>query len=128
MAEGWTCGKGLAANAPLLTAMAEMISALAEILDGHTRSLNLTDGDSRTEYAAYASLVAQQRMIATALQSLADEMVSYESLPMGIHDMGVLMSPELEETFERLITSERALLQRLTNTVAEHEEMREASE
>jgi hypothetical protein len=123
MSDEWTCGKGLAAHAPLPGAIAGMLSALAEMLDSHTRALDLTEEAGRAEYAAYSSLVAQQRMIAAALTSVGDEMAGYATLPMAPHDMAVLASPESGAAFQALIDAEKALLQVLTATVEEHEGM-----
>jgi hypothetical protein len=123
MTEEWTCGKGLAAHAPLPLAIGDMLAALATMLDAHTRVLDLTDEHGRTEYAAYASLVAQQRMIARALRSMSKEMSGYQDMPMARHDMGILESEEFGETFKALVHAEKALLRVLTETVDEHEQM-----
>jgi hypothetical protein len=123
MANEWTCGKGLAAHAGLPLATGKMVSSLAGMLDNHARAIDLTYADGRGEYVAYASLVAQLKVIAASLGSLGDEMAGYESLPMAPHDMDVLASPELDTAFRALIEAEKALLNVLTATVEEHEQM-----
>jgi hypothetical protein len=123
--DDWTCGKGLAASARVPSAMGEMIGAMAGVMDGHTLALDLTDPDARAEYVAYASLEARQRLAASLLRGIAEEMAGYEDLPMGRHDMDVLMSQDLTETFQNLVEAEKRLLHVLTETLAEHEAMLE---
>jgi hypothetical protein len=88
MTDEWTCGKGLAAHSTLPTSMGGMLSALAEMLDSHTRALDLTDEAGRAEYAAYSSLVAQQRMIAAALQAMDLETVMHACEQNGVEILG----------------------------------------
>ena len=48
-----TCGKGLASQAPLPAKLGDLTSALADMLDAHTRALDLQDERGRDEQAAY---------------------------------------------------------------------------
>jgi hypothetical protein len=123
MTDEWTCGKGLAAHADLPRAIGDMIEALAAMLDAHTRALDLTDEHGRNEYAAYASLVAQHRTIASSLRAMSEEMAGCHDLPMARHDMAVLESEEVTGTFASLVQVERALLRRLSATLEEHEQL-----
>jgi len=123
MTDDWTCGKGLAANAALPEAIGAFFDALAMVLDLHTRSLDLSESSGRAEYDAYEGLVARQRVIASSLAKLGREMAGHVDLPMAEHDMEVLSAPESMAAFRALVDAERALLERLTVTVEEHELM-----
>jgi hypothetical protein len=118
--DDWTCGKGLAANAALPEAIGTLLGALATVLELHTRSLDLSEGSGRAEYVAYMSLVMQQRLIASALATLSDEMSGYADLPVAGHDLAVLGAPESAAAFHALVEAERMLLHRLSATVEEH--------
>lgn len=123
MADDWTCGKGLAANAALPEAIGTFFDTLATVLDLHTRSLNLGESSGRAEHVAYMRLVVQQRAIASLLATLGHEMAGYVDLPMAGHDLEVLSAPESTAAFQALVDAERALLDRLAATVEEHEQM-----
>jgi hypothetical protein len=59
-----TCGKGIAANAVLPAKLAELTAATAEVLERHTKALDLTDPAAREEREAYVALVRAHRAIA----------------------------------------------------------------
>ncbi len=88
-----TCGKGLAANAVLPAKLAELLAAQAEVLRRHTQALDLTDVNARSELEAYTKLEQTHRSVAGALASLAEAMTGYRDLPMGRHDMAVMVEP-----------------------------------
>jgi hypothetical protein len=119
-----TCGKGLAANAALPDKLAELTDAMAEVLERHTKALDLTDPAAREEFDAYAALVRAHRTIAGELASLAQQMVGYGDLPMGRHDEAVMADPEGQaEAFQRCVAIERELLALLSAKVAEEEQL-----
>ena len=106
-----TCGKGLAANAVLPAKLAELLSAQAEVLRRHARSLDLTDANAQVELDAYTRLEQAHRGVAAAPADLAEEMASYRDLPMGRHDMAVMTHPRGQmEAFRRFVAVERGLL------------------
>jgi hypothetical protein len=51
-----TCGQGLAENSVLPEKIGSLIAAMAKNLELHMNALDLTDPDSRAEYAAYEKL------------------------------------------------------------------------
>src|SRR5688572_28024287 len=107
-----TCGKGVAANAVLPAKLAELTGALAEVLERHTKALDITDPAAREELDAYVALVRAHRAIAGELSKLAQQMVSYRDLPMGRHDMAVMTDPAGQaEAFQRYVAVERELLE-----------------
>jgi hypothetical protein len=118
-----TCGKGLAAHASLPAAFGAVIDAVAENLEGHLGTLDLTDENSRLEHEAYERLVKEHRAIAAQLRATAEAMAGYRDLPMGRHDEEALGSPRIVDAFVSLVRVERELLTLLGERVAEHEQM-----
>jgi hypothetical protein len=123
MDEEPTCGKGLAEHSSLPAAFGEVIDAVAENLEAHLGTLDLTDERSRTEHGVYQELAKEHRAIAAHLRSTAGAMAGYRDLPMGRHDEQALASPRIVEAFVRLVRTERGLLTLLGERVAEHEQM-----
>jgi hypothetical protein len=119
-----TCGQGLAANAILPAKLGQLLGATAEVLERHTRALDLTDPAGRAERDAYAALVRAHRAIAGELASLAQQMEGYRDLPMARHDEAVLADPAGQaEAFRRSVAVERELLQLLTAKVEAEERL-----
>jgi hypothetical protein len=114
-----TCGVGLAETSPLQAKLGELVGAIADILDLHTKALDLSDERSRAERDAYRSLVRQHREAAEDLRAIAKTMAGYRDLPMGAHDMNRLASAENVRAFERFITLEDELITLLQQRVAE---------
>lgn len=108
-----TCGKGLAANATLPAALGELVAAVSDVLDIHTRALDLSDPRSVDEMKAYEELVAEHRDIAARLQATAARMLLYRDLPMGAHDLAEMASPMARQAFDRFVQSEEALVRLL---------------
>jgi uncharacterized protein Yka (UPF0111/DUF47 family) len=109
MAEEQTCGKGVAANAIVPERMGRVLSATADVLRNHIRSLDADDPAGRQEIAAYEHLVREHRAAADALQALAETMRSYRDLPPAPHDMAPLMDEASAETLAALVEAQRAL-------------------
>jgi hypothetical protein len=61
--EQQTCGKGLAAHAALPEKIGGLIQSMAELLQNHTRSLDLDDANARLERDAYDRLIKDERSI-----------------------------------------------------------------
>ena len=119
-----TCGKGLAASSILPAKLAGLMAARAEVLERHTRALDLTDEKARMELDAYTRLGRTHRDIASALDRLASQMAGYRDLPQGEHDMAVMVDPKGQmEAFQQFVALERELLQFLTTKLEEDEAM-----
>jgi hypothetical protein len=114
--EQQTCGKGLAENSVLPAKLGQLISAMAGNLDAHRRALDLTDPNSRTEYAAYEKLLKELRQTAAQLSVTADEMGGYRDLPMGRHDEKAMTHPRVREAFEQFVGHKRELFELLKQT------------
>jgi diamine N-acetyltransferase len=110
MDEQPTCGKGLAEHSALPATVAKLLDALADNLDRHVPTLDLSDEHSRRERDAYVSLASAHRAAATELGRIAREMAGYRALPMGRHDPRALGDPELMRAFERFVRREEELL------------------
>jgi hypothetical protein len=119
-----TCGKGVAASAELPARLAALMATRAEVLERHRQALDLTDPNSRQEFEAYTDLVGRHRDVATALDSLAQQMRGYRDLPMGRHDMAVMADPQGQmEAFRRFVGLERELVAFLNAKLVEEEKM-----
>jgi hypothetical protein len=123
MANSRTCGQGLAEHAPLPAKLGELTAAVSDILERHTKALDLTDGNSKREYDAYRDLVRKHRGVANQLQETAMQMAGYRDLPMGRHDMKAMASPEVIEAFERFVRIEQELLALLKARLEEDRHM-----
>jgi hypothetical protein len=110
MAEDWTCGKGLAANAWLPAMLGEVSSAMAAMLEIHTTALDLSDENARRERDAYLSLVNKYQAVAGQLHALAEEMAGYRDLPMARHEMAIMTDPKMAETFAQVVRAKEDLL------------------
>lgn len=109
-----TCGKGIAANAALPAKLAALLASQAEVLKRHAKALDLTDSNTQLELDAYTSLERAQRGVANDLARLAEEMAGYRSLPMGRHDMAVMIDPNGQmDAFRQFVALEREILELL---------------
>lgn len=123
MADQATCGQGLAAHSTLPTKLGELTAAVAEVLDLHTKALDLADENARQEQRAYLKLVEQHRQIAERLLATGDEMAGHRDLPMASHDPTMLSSPEAVDAFASLVRVEQELLALLQQRVGEDRAM-----
>ena len=118
-----TCGKGLAASAALPAKIAELTTAVAEILERHMKALDLTDENSRREHALYDRLAREHRDAAAALADTAGRMAAAHDLPMGAHDMAAMADPAMATAFERFVRLEEELHQLLHSRLEEDRTM-----
>lgn len=118
-----TCGKGLAANAGLPAALGAVAGALGEVLTAHQASLDVSDPSGKREYDAYQELADAYRSIASQLAAAGKRMTGYRDLPMGPHDIAVLMAPPFVDTFAQFVRREEELLARLQAKLAEDRAM-----
>jgi hypothetical protein len=109
-----TCGRGLAHNAAVPSALAAVAARLARNLEEHMTALDRTDDAAEREHAVYQSVAQRLRSACAALEAAADEMTAARDLPMGRHDMAAMTRPAVLDAFERYVASEndlRALLE-----------------
>jgi hypothetical protein len=118
-----TCGKGIAANAPLRARLAEWMTASAGIFRGHQAALDPNEPNGRLELDAYQRLAEAHRQIASALAAVAEQMAGYRDLPMAEHDMQAMTDPRRAEEFERYLHAEQDLLALLQSNLKTDLEM-----
>jgi hypothetical protein len=112
-----SCGKGLAEHSALPAKLGELIAALAENLEAHQKTLDITDPHAAQERDAYVKLAQEHRSIATQLQTTAAHMAGYRDLPMGRHDERALADPKLLDAFAKFVRTEQELLALLQKAV-----------
>lgn len=118
-----TCGKGLAEHSALPAKLAELIAAMAEILELHQKTLDLTDENARREHGVYVSLAARLRAAASQLGTTAAEMAGHRDLPMGRHDETAMADPRLVESFAAFVRLEGELRDQLDAALQRDEAM-----
>ncbi len=123
MEEQPTCGQGIAAHAELPTRLGELIAALAGVLETHMTALDLADVNAKQEYEVYQRLAQQHRHIAALLQAVAADMAAQRDLPMGKHDMQVMMSAAPVAAFRAYVQAEQELLALLQQSAAQDQQM-----
>jgi hypothetical protein len=123
VADQASCGHCLAANAVLPAKLGELTAALAEVLDTHTKALDLDDENARQERDAYLQLADEQRQTAAQLLATSEEMAGYRDLPVARHDPTVMASAEVADTFEKFVNVEHELLALLQGRVEQDRAM-----
>ncbi len=110
------------ANASGMAALlGELVDALAENLERHMPALDMGDDAGHAEHAAYERLAGRHRQIAAELRSVAEDMAGQSDLPMGRHDMDMIGSPEVAQSFARFIAAERELVAQLQRSLERDE-------
>jgi hypothetical protein len=109
MADQPTCGQGLAEHSQLPLALAELFDHVAENLEVHTDTLDLTDEHARTERDVWLRVAAQHRSIAAQLRANGELMAQYRDLPMARHDAEALTSSRVVAAFESFVAAEQAV-------------------
>ncbi|HEX8135534.1 MAG TPA: hypothetical protein VF880_19150 [Actinomycetes bacterium] len=123
MADRPTCGQGLAEHSSLPAKLGELTASVAGILEGHLRALDLGDERSSRERDVYLRLVEQHRRTAGELAATGREMAGQRDLPMGAHDLTVMLSSEAVAVFERFVQAERDLLALLQERLRQDEQL-----
>jgi hypothetical protein len=118
-----TCGQGMAEHAGLPLALAELEESLAENLDGHVGTLDLTDEHARTEHDVWVEVAERHRAVAAALREAADLMARQRDLPMARHDPAALSSASVAATLRRLVAAERSTVGLLETWMRRYEQM-----
>jgi uncharacterized protein YndB with AHSA1/START domain len=105
-----TCGKGLAENAVLPARFSEIMGCMAENLELHMQTLDLSNKNAKLEYAAYQNLVMEHKDIAVRLMNTARNMYSYYDLPIAKHDEKKLENPAIATVFKKFNSLEEELI------------------
>lgn len=118
-----TCGTGLAQNSILPARFGELIASMAENLELHTKTLDLSDDNTRLENEAYEKLIAMQKDISERLMTLAVEMYGYYDLPIAKHDEKKFSDPKIAEAFKNFTHLEQELTAVLNNRRRQEEKI-----
>jgi hypothetical protein len=111
-----TCGIGLAENSALPGKLAEVTGRMADVLELHIPTLDLSDPHSREERDAYQQLVDEYRQISARLRRTATQMAGYRDLPMGRHDLEAAADPRTAEAYGAFVRAKQELLALLAAT------------
>jgi hypothetical protein len=109
MAEQATCGRGLEQNSVLPSKLGELTACMAETLELHMKTLDLTDENAVKEYDVYTELARMHRTISAQLRATGEQMAGSRDLPMGKHNQQAMASPEIVESFENFVKVEEEL-------------------
>lgn len=118
-----TCGQGLAEHSSLPSRIADVIAALAGVLEFHQTALDISDAHTQPEREAYGTLASDFHGIATMLARTAAQMAGERYLPMGRHDESILGGAESMEKFATFVRAERQLLDLLQTSLERDEAM-----
>ena len=102
-----TCGKGLAERSALPARLSALTATMADVLEKHQQTLDLTDDNAREEHTAYQLLANDYRTLTSQLRTTADRMVGYRDLPMARHHAHAMIAPEMREAVATLVERER---------------------
>jgi hypothetical protein len=123
MDEPRTCGEGLAQRSALPARVSALTAAMAEVLDTHQQTLDLTDDNARAEHIAYQQLANDYRRLTSQLRAIADRMFGYRDLPMARHHAQAMLAPEIHGALVNLVERERDLAALLKTWVEEDQAM-----
>ena len=123
MDEPRTCGKGLAQRSDLPAQVGALTSAIAEVLDTHQQTLDVTDDNADAELVAYQQLAHDYRHVASQLRATADRMAGYRDLPMARHHARAMLAPEIRGALANLVERERDLAALLKTLIEEDQAM-----
>jgi hypothetical protein len=104
-----TCGQGLAQHAGVPAKIAAFLTSLAENLDAHVPTIDVSDSSGRAERDAYVGLTTEYTAIAARLDATAKQMSRYRDLAAAGHDPEALSDPRILELFESFVTIESEL-------------------
>jgi len=110
MSDQPTCGKGLADRSALPAKLAELISAMVEVLETHQQAIEATDEKGKLELYVYVTLAQEFRRIGAHLQSAAAHMSEYRDLPMARHNPAKMADPKVVDAFTKFVKLEDELL------------------
>ena len=118
-----TCGQGLAERSVLPARLGALAAAMADNLEKHQRTLDLTDNNAEPERDAYDAVARSLRSAATELQAAADRMAGSRDLPMPRHDTSKMTSAEILDAFATFIERELDLSVLLNTLIQRDREM-----
>ncbi len=118
-----SCGRGLAQSAVVPAGLAAVAADMARNLEVHTRALDLGDAAAVQERAVYEHVAHNLRSAAASLRTAATVMSSTVDLPIAVHDMAAITTPDVLDAFERYVAAEDDLRRLFDARHADNEEM-----
>ena len=118
-----TCGNGLAERSALPARLSALTAAMADVLERHQQTLDLTDDNARAEQTANQQLARDYRSLTSQLRTTADRMVGYRDLPMARHHAEAMVAPEMREAVANLVERERDVAALLEMWIEEDQAM-----
>lgn len=118
-----TCGEGLSQRSDFPARVSRLTAAIAEVLETHQQTLDLTDDNARAEHVAYQQLAIDYRRVTSQLRAIADRMFEYRDLPMARHHAQAMLGPEIRGALANLVERERDLAGLLKTWVEEDQAM-----
>ncbi len=118
-----TCGQGLAERSVLPATLGALAATMADNLEKHRQTLDLTDNHATAERDAYDAVARSLRIAATELQAAADRMAGSRDLPMPRHDTSKITSAEILDAFATFIERELDLSVLLNTLIQQDREM-----
>ena len=118
-----TCGKGLAERSVLPARLSALTAAIADALEKHQQTLDLTDDNARAEHTAYQQLAGEYRNLTSQLRATADRMAGYRDLPMARHDADAMVESDIRDALANLVERERDVAAILETWIAEDQAM-----
>ena len=123
-----TCGKGLAQRADLPARMSALTAAIADVLETHRQTLDVTDDNAEAELIAYGELAHEYRRLTSGLRAIAERMLGYLDLPMARHHAQAMVAPDIRGALATLVERERDLATLLKTFVEQDQTMLVASQ
>ena len=123
MDEPRTCGKGLAERSALPAQLSALAAAIADVLERHQQTLDLTDDNARAEHTAYQHVASDCRNLTSQLRATADRMAGYRDLPMARHHADAMAAPDIREAVANLVERERDVAAILETWIEEDQAM-----
>jgi hypothetical protein len=123
MEEPRTCGKGLAERSALPARLGALAAAMADVLETHQQTLDLTDDNATLERTAYQLLANDYRPLASRLRETAALMAGYRDLPMARHHAHAMLAPEVRGSLANLVERERDVAALLESWIDEDQAM-----
>ena len=123
MEEPRTCGTGLAERSALPARLGALAAAMADVLETHQQTLDLTDDNATLERTAYQLLANDYRTLASRLRETAALMAGYRDLPRARHHAHAMLAPEVRGAIANLVERERDVSALLESWIDEDQAM-----
>ncbi len=124
-ADGKTCGQMLADKAVLPAKMAEVMTAVTNMMEAHAKFMMTNkDKDSKKEAAALQKVAKEHKALAAAFKKTSESMKKLADLPGAPHDVSKLMAdPAIMASMKAMLTTHKEMIALMQKEVTEMESM-----